>query len=164
MVQARKIFLYYLHISLSKYEPGHEISNNVVCANSKGSDQPAHTGSLIRAFACRLNILWLLSYWQFICLKGCTGSSESTPVQMPHCWKSHVAAHIHFLIIKRLTEMVLYTFWMRYFKPPQKNIHSTQKERNQSKSFTRDWSQELMPFKWDWCKELMHFKWDWYYF
>ena len=38
-------------------EPVHEISNNVVCATSKGSDQPAHTRSLIRAFACRLSIL-----------------------------------------------------------------------------------------------------------
>ena len=39
------------------YEPRHEISNNVVCATSKGSDQPAPTRSLIRALACRLNIL-----------------------------------------------------------------------------------------------------------
>ena len=39
------------------FEPQHEISNNVVCATSKGSDQPAHTRSLIRAFASRLNIL-----------------------------------------------------------------------------------------------------------
>ena len=38
-------------------EPRHEISNNVVCATSNGSDQPAHTHSLIRAFASRLNIL-----------------------------------------------------------------------------------------------------------
>ena len=38
-------------------EPVHEISNNVVCATSKASDQPAHTRSLIRAFACRLTIL-----------------------------------------------------------------------------------------------------------
>ena len=44
------------------YEPRHEISNNVVCATSKGSDQPAHTRSLIRAFASRLNNLRLLSY------------------------------------------------------------------------------------------------------
>ena len=35
----------------------HEISNNVVCATSKASDQPAHTRSLIGACACRLNIL-----------------------------------------------------------------------------------------------------------
>ena len=34
-------------------EPVHEISNNVVCATSKASDQPAHTRSLIRAFASR---------------------------------------------------------------------------------------------------------------
>ena len=33
------------------------ISNNVVCATSKASDQSAHTRSLIRAFAGRLNIL-----------------------------------------------------------------------------------------------------------
>ena len=38
------------------YEPVHEISNNLVCATSKASDQPAHTRSLIRAFACRLSI------------------------------------------------------------------------------------------------------------
>ena len=44
------------------YEPVHEISNNAVCATSKASDQPAHTRSLIRAFASRLSILWLLSY------------------------------------------------------------------------------------------------------
>ena len=30
---------------------------------------------------------------EFLCLKGyCTGSSESTHVKMPHCWKSHGAA------------------------------------------------------------------------
>ena len=39
------------------YEPVHEISNNVVCATSKASDQPAHMRSLIRAFASRLSIL-----------------------------------------------------------------------------------------------------------
>ena len=44
-------------------EPRHEISNNVVCATSKASDQPAHTRSLIRVFACRLDILSLLGYW-----------------------------------------------------------------------------------------------------
>ena len=37
--------------------PWHEISNNVVCATSKASDQPEHTRSLIRAFAGRLSIL-----------------------------------------------------------------------------------------------------------
>ena len=42
-------------------EPQHEISNNVVCATSKASDQPAHMRSLIRAFASRFNILGVLS-------------------------------------------------------------------------------------------------------
>ena len=32
----------------------YEISNNVVCASTKGLDQPAHMCSLIRAFASRL--------------------------------------------------------------------------------------------------------------
>ena len=32
---------------------------------------------------------------EFLILKeGCTGSSESTLVKMPHCWKSHVTAHL----------------------------------------------------------------------
>ena len=31
----------------------------------------------------------------FLSLKeGCKGSSESPFVKMPHCWKSHVTAHI----------------------------------------------------------------------
>ena len=38
-------------------ESVHEISNNVVCATCKVSDQPAHTGRLIRAFDSRLSIL-----------------------------------------------------------------------------------------------------------
>ena len=38
-------------------EPVHEISNNVVCATSKASDQPAHMRSLNRAFASGLSIL-----------------------------------------------------------------------------------------------------------
>ena len=40
-----------------RFEPVHEISNNVVCVTSKASDQPAHTRSLIRAFASHLSIL-----------------------------------------------------------------------------------------------------------
>ena len=39
------------------FEPVHEISNNVLCATRKASDQPAHMRSLIRAFAGRLSIL-----------------------------------------------------------------------------------------------------------
>ena len=33
----------------------------------------------------------------FLTLKGgCTGLSESIHVKMPHCWKSHVAAHCYY--------------------------------------------------------------------
>ena len=38
---------------------------------------------------------------EFLSLKGgCTGSSESAHVKMPHCWKSHVTAH--YIIISLL--------------------------------------------------------------
>ena len=60
----------------------------MVCATSKGSDQHAHTRSLIRAFAGRLIILSVLTvkllsehHLEFLSLKGgCSGSSESTLV------------------------------------------------------------------------------------
>ena len=75
-----------------------EISNNVVCATSKGTDQPEHMRSPIRAFCCRLNILCvkLLTehHLEFLSLRG-TDLSESTLVKMPHCWKSHVTAHLY---------------------------------------------------------------------
>ena len=56
--------------------------------------------SLIRAFACLLEysrILKLLTkqHLESLSLKGgCTSSPESTHVKMPHCWKSHAAAHL----------------------------------------------------------------------
>ena len=38
---------------------------------------------------------------EFLCLKGdCTGSSESTHVKIPHCWKSCVAAQMKYVNIK----------------------------------------------------------------
>ena len=37
-------------------------------------------------------------YLELLSLKrGGTGSSESTLVKMPHCWKSHVAAHLWYI-------------------------------------------------------------------
>ena len=34
-------------------------------------------------------------YLKFLSLKGgCRGSSESTHVKIPHCWKSHALAHL----------------------------------------------------------------------
>ena len=44
------IFPYGFHIDVGGFifEPRQEISSNVVCATSKGSDKPTHTRSLIR--------------------------------------------------------------------------------------------------------------------
>ena len=58
--------------------------------------------SLIRDFACRLNIMSvkLLTehHLEFLSLvQGYKGSSESTHVTTPHRWKSHVTAHFNFL-------------------------------------------------------------------
>ena len=39
---------------------------------------------------------------EFLSLKGgCRGSSESTHVKIPHCWKSHATAHYRMCSIKR---------------------------------------------------------------
>ena len=38
--------------------------------------------------------------------EGCTGSSESTLVKMPHCWKSHVTAQLCFPGGKKLSDLV----------------------------------------------------------
>ena len=78
--------------AIKLYEPRHEISNNVVCAISNVSDQPAH-----RAFASCLNILLMEQHLEFLILKGsCTGSSESTLFKIPQSWKLHVTAHIYY--------------------------------------------------------------------
>ena len=70
------------------YELRHEISNNVVCATSKGSDQP-----VLEYF---FNVMLLAEHrLEFLSLEeGCTGSSESRLVKMSFVWKSHVAAQI----------------------------------------------------------------------
>ena len=78
-------------------EAWNEISNNVVCATSKASDQPAHMYSLIRAFASRLSILWVLSYWlNVIWISKLKRRLHRLAwvynVKMPHYWKSHFAA------------------------------------------------------------------------
>ena len=86
------------------YGPWHEIFNNLACATSKGSDQPAHMRSLMRAFASvieySLTVRLLTEHnLEFLSLKGgCTGSSESTLVKTPHYWKSHVVAHMYGII------------------------------------------------------------------
>ena len=47
-------------------------------------------------------------YLEYLSLKGgCTGSSESTLVKMPHCWKSHVTALMYFAYKLALTTVNL---------------------------------------------------------
>ena len=89
-----------------KIEPRPEISINVVCATSKASDQPAHKRSGQSDQSLCLSLEYSMSvklltehHLEFLSLKGgCTGSSESTLVKMPHCWKSLVAAHINLVV------------------------------------------------------------------
>ena len=75
----------------------------MVCATSNGLDQPALMHSLIRAFASQIlydsTIRPLTKHHlESISLKGgCTDWSESTLVNIPPCWKSHVAAQSCFL-------------------------------------------------------------------
>ena len=39
------------------------------------------------------------NHLEFLSLKGgCRGSSESTLVKMPHCWKSHAMAQLYYNI------------------------------------------------------------------
>ena len=64
-----------------------------ICATSKASDQQSHCLSLDYSMIVKLMTEHKLEFLSF--KVGCTGSCESTLVSfMPHCWKSHVAAHL----------------------------------------------------------------------
>ena len=61
----RQVFMHqgpYIYISWNYMSLGMRFPT-ILCATSKGSDQPAHMRNLIRAFASCLHILWVLSYW-----------------------------------------------------------------------------------------------------
>ena len=85
----------------------HVISNNVVCATSKGSDQPAHISSLIKDFTSRSIIIYLLTYrlstiLEFLALQfGCMALSESKIVKIQHCWKSRRSSNklVHAVLV-----------------------------------------------------------------
>ena len=48
-------------------------------------------------------------YLEFLNLKGsCRGSSESTHVKMPHCWKSHAMAQFFICIFQTAEKLVMY--------------------------------------------------------
>ena len=75
------------------FDPRHEISNIVVCATRKGSDQPAHTRRLIRDF---LLVAWIFyecyllpeHHLQFLSLKETTQARLSL-----HLSKCHIVAN-----------------------------------------------------------------------
>ena len=51
----------------------------------------------------------------FLSLKGgCRGSSESTHVKTPHCWKSHALALI---IVDEIVSLVWYSYLLPLRKP-----------------------------------------------
>ena len=86
--------------SFSIIEPWYEISNNLVCVTSKGSDQPLayalSNQSLCLSFKYSMSVKLITEHnLEFLSVIGSfTGSSESTLVKMPHCWKSRVTAHM----------------------------------------------------------------------
>ena len=45
--------------------------------------------------------------FEFLSLTGgCTGSSESTLVKMPHCWKSHATADLLFVYMSSVSASI----------------------------------------------------------
>ena len=93
------------------------ISNNVVCATSKGWDQPAHTRSLIRAFASCLNILWnsrdsdRTSSGVYKLKRRLHRLVRVYTCQKPHCWKSRSGSIKNFSVIQDQTGVVLYWYY-----------------------------------------------------
>ena len=78
----------------------------MVCATSKALDQPAHTRSLIRAFAGCLNTLSLLSYrlniiWIFLASKEVAQAHLSQ-----HLSKYHIVGN-HFLRLNYMGQHVI---------------------------------------------------------
>ena len=70
----------------------------MVCATSKAAyEQSDQRLCLLLNYSMTVKLV-TEHHLAFLSLKrGCTGSSESTLVKMPHCWKPHVTAHIMFL-------------------------------------------------------------------
>ena len=82
------------------YEPVYEIFNNVVCATSSHGSACTYVESdqSLCSSLVYFMIVRLLTehHLEFLSLKGgCRGSSESTHVKIPHCWKSHATTHLN---------------------------------------------------------------------
>ena len=60
------------------------------CAHAQSDQSPC----LLLEYSINIKLL-TEHHLEFLSFQGdCTGPSESILVQMPHCWKSHAAAHI----------------------------------------------------------------------
>ena len=58
----RTVFSREICWSITKYEPPHDKTNKMTCVPSEDSGQPGHPPSLIRVFAVRMKLPWVLSY------------------------------------------------------------------------------------------------------
>ena len=76
--------------------------------------------SLCQSLEYSLNVKLLSEHnFEFLSLKGCcTGLSESTLVEMPHCWKSHVMAHFGFLQQAFFNGMLYFSKRLRHIVRP----------------------------------------------
>ena len=86
--------------------PWHEISNNVRPAKpqiSLGIRQSDQSICLSLDYSVAVKLL-TEHHLEFLSLKGgCTGSSESTLVNLPHFWKSHVTAYLLWVLKRTLS-------------------------------------------------------------
>ena len=117
-VDARLWSLLQFYETSNKNEPWHGISNNVVCAASKASDQPAHTCSLIRAFASRLNIFWVFSYWLNI-IWSFYAQTKAAQVRLSlHLFKCHIVGnHMSRLNLQTTPLHPVNSFLQKFFFP-----------------------------------------------
>ena len=92
-------FSYVLYGERKRKEPPHDKTNKMACAPSEDSDQPGHPPSLIRVFAVRMKIAWVLSYplsaqrrlWSV--WANVQADLSLCWAHMSFCWFCHEAAH-----------------------------------------------------------------------
>ena len=64
---------------------------------------------------------------EFLKLKGgCTGLSKSTPVKMPHCWKSHVMGQMLMMVTFKLLADI-FPFFQQSFEHVDKWLRALDK-------------------------------------
>ena len=77
-----------------RFEPLHGISMQPAKAQTSAYAQSDQSLCLSLEYPMSVKLL-TEHYLRFLSLiGGCTGSSVSTLVKMPHCWKSRVTAHL----------------------------------------------------------------------